>query len=135
MTGVQIGMVHVLLPFMVFPLLAVMSRIDPNLGLVARSLGAPPGRAFRHVFLPLSLPGVGAGCVLVFLLAVGFYVTPALLGGPGQITFATMIDMEVSTFLNWGLAATLGVLLLVVVFAILAVFTRLLGVGRLTGAA
>ena len=133
MTGVQIGMVHVLLPFMVFPLLAVMSRIDPNFRLVARSLGASPRRAFRHVFLPLSLPGVAAGCALVFLLAVGFYVTPALLGGPGQITFATMIDMEINTFLNWGLAASLGVLLLAVVFAIFAVFTRLLGVGRLTG--
>lgn len=135
MTGVQIGTVHVLLPFMVFPLLAVMSRIDPNFRLVARSLGASPASAFRHVFLPLSLPGVAAGCVLVFLLAVGFYVTPALLGGPGQITFATMIDMEVNTFLNWGLAATLGVLLLLVVFAIFAVFTRLFGVHRLTGAA
>lgn len=133
MTGVQIGMVHVLLPFMVFPLLAVMSRIDPNFRLVARSLGASPRRAFRHVFLPLSLPGVAAGCVLVFLLAVGFYVTPALLGGPGQITFATMIDMEINTFLNWGLAASLGVLLLAVVFAIFAAFTRLLGAARLTG--
>ena len=98
-------MVHVLLPFMVFPLLAVMNRIDPNILRVARSLGAVPRRAFRHVFLPLSLPGIAAGCVLVFLLAVGFYITPALLGGPGQITLATMIDMEINTFLNWGFAA------------------------------
>ena len=133
MTGVQIGMVHVLLPFMVFPLVAVMSRIDTNFQLVARSLAASPRRAFRHVFLPLSLPGIAAGCVLVFLLAVGFYVTPALLGGPGQITFATMIEMEITTFLNWGLAASLGVLLLIVVFAIFAAFTRVLGLGRLTG--
>jgi putative spermidine/putrescine transport system permease protein len=133
MTGVQIGMVHVLLPFMVFPLLAAMSRIDPNVLRVARSLGAPPRRAFLHVFLPLSRPGIVAGCVLVFLLAVGFYVTPALLGGPGEITLATMIDMQINTFLNWGLAASLGVVLLVVIGAIFAVFSRVLGLGELTG--
>ena len=133
MTGVQIGMVHVLLPFMVFPLLAVMNRIDPNILRVARSLGAAPRRAFRHVFLPLSLPGIAAGCVLVFLLAVGFYITPALLGGPGQITLATMIDMEINTFLNWGFAASLGVLLLLVIGGIFAAFSALLGPGRLTG--
>jgi putative spermidine/putrescine transport system permease protein len=133
MVGVQIGMVHVLLPFMVFPLVAVMLRIDPNILHVARSLGAVPRRAFRHVFLPLSLPGIAAGCVLVFLLAVGFYVTPALLGGTGQITLATMIEMEINTLLNWGLAASLGVLLLVVVGCIFVTFSTLLGVGRLTG--
>jgi putative spermidine/putrescine transport system permease protein len=133
MTGVQIGMVHVLLPFMVFPLLAAMSRIDPNIVRVARSLGASPRRAFLRVFLPLSRPGIAAGCVLVFLLAVGFYVTPALLGGPGQVTLATMIDMQINTFLNWGLAASLGVLLLVVVGGIFALFSRLLGIGELAG--
>jgi putative spermidine/putrescine transport system permease protein len=133
MTGVQIGMVHVLLPFMVFPLLAAMSRIDPNILRVARSLGAPPRRAFIEVFLPLSRPGIAAGCVLVFLLAVGFYVTPALLGGPGQVTLATMIDMQISDFLNWGLAASLGVVLLVVVGGIFAVFSRLVGIRELAG--
>jgi putative spermidine/putrescine transport system permease protein len=133
MTGVQIGMVHMLLPFMVFPLFAVMARIDPNILRVARSLGAVPRRAWLHVFLPLSLPGLTAGSVLVFLLAVGFYITPALLGGPGQITLATMIDMEINTFLNWGFAASLGVVLLVVVGGIFAIFTRLMGVGRFTG--
>ena len=134
MVGVQVGMVHVLLPFMVFPLYGVMSRIDPNVVRVARSLGAPPRRAFLHVFLPLSFPGLGAGCVLVFLLAIGFYVTPALLGGPGQITLATMIDMQVSTFLDFGAAATLGILLLIVVGGIFAVFGGLLGLNRLAGA-
>ncbi|MBV9785894.1 MAG: ABC transporter permease [Acidisphaera sp.] len=135
MLGVQIGMVHVLLPFMVFPLFAVMSGIDPNILRVARSLGAAPRRAFRHVFLPLSLPGIAAGCVLVFLLAVGFYVTPALLGGPGQITLATMIEMQINTFLNWGFAASLGIVLLLVVGGIFAAFSTLLGIGRLTGEA
>src|SRR5579864_8294724 len=127
MVGVQVGMVHVLLPFMVFPLLGVMSRIDLNVVRIARSLGATPSRAFLHVFLPLSLPGVAAGCVLVFLLAIGFYVTPALLGGPGEITLATLIDMMINTLLNWGLAATLGVLLVAVVAAIFVTFNSLMG--------
>jgi len=133
MTSVQIGMVHVLLPFMVFPLYGVMSRIDPSLVRVARSLGASPRRAFLRVFLPLSLPGLGAGCVITFLLAVGFYVTPALLGGQGEITLVMLIDMMVNTLLNWGLAATLGIVLLVVVGIIFAVFSSLLGVERVTG--
>jgi putative spermidine/putrescine transport system permease protein len=134
MVGVQVGMVHVLLPFMVFPLYGVMSRIDLNMVRVARSLGAGPRRAFLHVFLPLSLPGVAAGCILVFLLAIGFYVTPALLGGPGQITLATMIDMMIGTFLNFGFAATLGVLLLAVVGGIFGVFSGLTGLNRIVGA-
>ena len=133
MVGVQVGMVHVLLPFMVFPLLGVMSRIDLNVVRIARSLGATPSRAFLHVFLPLSLPGVAAGCVLVFLLAIGFYVTPALLGGPGEITLATLIDMMINTLLNWGLAATLGVLLVAVVAAIFVTFNSLMGLNRMIG--
>jgi putative spermidine/putrescine transport system permease protein len=133
MFGVQVGMVQVLLPFMVFPLYAVMSRIDLNIVRVARSLGAPPRKVFLHVFLPLSLPGVAAGCILVFLLAVGFYVTPALLGGPGQITLATMIDMMITTFLNFGFAATLGIVLLVVVAAIFGVVSAIMGVNRIVG--
>ena len=93
-----------------------------------------PRRAFADVFLPLSRSGITAGCVLVFLLAVGFYVTPALLGGPGQVTLATMIDMQINTFLDWGLAASLGIVLLLVVGGIFALFSRLLGgVGELTG--
>lgn len=131
MTGVQIGMVHVLLPFMVLPLYSAMRAIDRNVLQAARSLGAPPVRAFAGVFLPLSLPGVGAGCVLVFLLAVGFYITPALLGGPGQITLATMIDMMVNTLLNWGFAATLGVVLLLTVAIIFALFSALMGTSRM----
>jgi ABC-type spermidine/putrescine transport system permease subunit I len=133
MFGVQVGMVQVLLPFMVFPLYGVMSRIDLNVIRVARSLGAPPHKVFLHVFLPLSLPGVAAGCILVFLLAIGFYVTPALLGGPGQITLATMIDMMITTFLNFGFAATLGIVLLVVVAGIFAIVSGLLGLNRIVG--
>ncbi len=134
MTGVQTGMVHVLLPFMVLPLVAAMRRIDPNVLRIARSLGAVPRRAFLHVFLPLSLPGIAAGGALVFLLAVGFYVTPALLGGPGQITLATMIDMEITNFLDWGMAAMLGVVLMAVAGVLFAAFGALLGPRLVTGA-
>jgi putative spermidine/putrescine transport system permease protein len=133
MVGVQVGMVHVLLPFMVFPLLGVMIRIDPALVAAARSLGASPRQAFLKVFLPLSLPGVSAGCVLVFLLAVGFYITPALLGGEGQVTFATLIELVVRDLLDWNFGAALSVFLLAIVGALFVLGTTLLGLDRLTG--
>jgi putative spermidine/putrescine transport system permease protein len=133
MLGVQIGMVHVLLPFMVFPLLSVMTRIDATLVAAARSLGASPRQAFLRVFLPLSLPGVSAGCVLVFLLAVGFYITPALLGGEGQVTFTTLIELVVRDLLDWSFGASLSVFLLTVVGTLFVLFSTLLGLDRLTG--
>ncbi|MCI0429956.1 MAG: ABC transporter permease, partial [Rhodospirillales bacterium] len=133
MVGVQVGMVHVLLPFMILPIYGVMSRIDRSLIRAARSLGARPHSAFLQIFLPLSVPGVTAGCALVFLMAVGFYITPALLGGPGQITIATLIEMMVSDLLNWGFGATLAVVLLTVVGALFVVFSSLMGLDRLTG--
>ena len=133
MLGVQIGMVHVLLPFMVFPLLSVMTRIDGTLVTAARSLGASPRQAFVRIFLPLSLPGVSAGCVLVFLLAVGFYITPALLGGEGQVTFTTLIELVVRDLLDWNFGASLGAFLLAVVGTLFVLFSTLLGLDRLTG--
>jgi ABC-type spermidine/putrescine transport system permease subunit I len=132
MVGVQVGMVHVLLPFMVFPLYSVMTRIDVALVAAARSLGASPRQAFLRVFFPLSLPGMTAGCVLVFLMAVGFYITPALLGGEGQVTFATLIELVVRDLLDWNFGASLGVFLLTIVGALFVVFTSLLGLERLT---
>jgi putative spermidine/putrescine transport system permease protein len=130
-TGVQIGMVHVLLPFMVLPLYSVMAGIDRDLLRAARSLGARPAQAFLRVFLPLSLPGVNAGCLLVFLAAVGFYITPALLGGPGQITIAMLIDLVVNDLLNWGFGATLAILLLTAVFVLLGIVASVLGLDRM----
>lgn len=132
--GVQIGMVHVLLPFMVLPVYAVLARTDPGLVLAARSLGAGPLRAFLAVTLPLSLPGVAAGCSLVFMLAVGFYITPALLGGPGQITVAALIEMMVRDLLDWSFGAMLAVVLLAMVGALFALGAALAGIDRLTGA-
>ena len=132
--GVEIGMIHVLLPFMIFPLYGVMTQIDPALLRAGRSLGAPAWRSFVHIFLPLSLPGVAEGCALVFLLSVGFYITPALLGGPQQITLATLIEMQVSDMLNWGFGAALSVLLVGAVATLFVLFTAALGLDRLTGA-
>jgi len=131
--GVQIGMVHVLLPFMVLPVYAVLARIDPGLVLAARSLGASPARALLHVVLPLSLPGVAAGVSLVFMLAVGFYITPALLGGPGEITVAALIEMVVRDLLDWGFGAMLGLTLLAMVGAVFGIGAALAGTERLTG--
>lgn len=133
MFGVQVGLSHVLLPFMVFPLYGVMARIDMRLVRAARSLGASPARAFLHVFLPLSLPGIAAGCVLVFVLGVGAYVTPALLGGEGEVTLATLIELMIRDLLDWGFGATLGVMLLTVVGTLFVAFSAALGLDRLTG--
>ncbi|HEX5079249.1 MAG TPA: ABC transporter permease [Geminicoccaceae bacterium] len=123
--GVQIAMVHVMLPFMVIPLYGVMARIDRSLVQAARSLGATRRQAFWNVFFPLSMPGVIAGSALVFLLATGFYITPALLGGSGQITIPMMIDMAVNELLNLGMGSALGVLLLAVCGTIYVVLTTL----------
>jgi putative spermidine/putrescine transport system permease protein len=133
--GVQIGMVHVLLPLMILPLYSVMVRIDPAWLRAARSLGARPRQVFLHVFLPLSLPGIGAGCALVFLSSIGFFVTPALLGGPKQITIAMLIDLMINDLLNWGLGAALALTLLVVVTALFVLFQRALRLDRMWGGA
>ena len=111
--GVLIGMSHVLLPFMILPLYSVLSRIDPSLSRAAASLGAPPVRNFLRIYLPLSLPGLVAGSLLVFVLGLGYYITPALLGGPADTMIAQLIEMQVADFGNWGLAAALSVVLLV----------------------
>lgn len=128
MIGVQLAMVHVLLPFMVFPIYAVMLQMDLSLVRASRSLGASPFASFTKIYLPLSLPGVASGCCMVFLLAVGYYITPALVGGRGEITLATLIDMYVNELINWGLGSSLAVLLLVVVGGLYVLFTLLLGI-------
>jgi putative spermidine/putrescine transport system permease protein len=111
-TGVLIGMSHILLPFMVLPLYSVLTRIEPNLAQAAASLGAPPHRNFLRIYLPLSLPGLVAGGVLVFVIGLGYYITPALLGGPGDTMIAQLIEMQIADFGNWGVAGALAVILL-----------------------
>lgn len=110
--GVHIGMVHVMLPFMVLPLAASMRAIDPTLLRAAEILGASPARVFLSVFLPLSMPGVSAGVALVFVTSLGFFVTPALLGGPRNMMAAVLIEQQASTYLNWPLASALATTLL-----------------------
>ena len=131
--GVQIGMIHVLLPFMVLPIWAILMRLDRTLPLAARSLGASPARTFLHVTLPLSLPGVVAGAVLVFMLAVGFYITPALLGGERDITIAGLIEMVVRDLLDWPFGAMLSLALMAMVGALFALGAIVAGTDRLVG--
>ncbi len=131
--GVYIGMTQILLPFMVFPLFAVMSRIDRGYLQAAANLGAPPARAFIRVFLPLSLPGVIAGVLLVFILALGYYITPALLGGPGDIMIAQLIQQQIGEFGEWGIGAALAAILLVGTVLLSAVLNRFLKLDRIWG--
>ena len=112
--GVHVGMVHVLLPLMILPLYSVMVGLDGTLPRAAQTLGAGPLRTFFRVFLPLSLPGVRSGCVLVFLIALGFYITPAMLGGLRDSMIAMLIESQITQLVNWGFAATAAVVLLAV---------------------
>jgi putative spermidine/putrescine transport system permease protein len=110
--GVVIGMSYVLLPYMVLTVYSVMRSIDPRLVRAAHSLGASRLQAFRRVFLPLSLPGIAGGTLLVFILSLGFFITPALMGGPGDMMIAMLIEREVEITLNWSFASALAVILL-----------------------
>jgi putative spermidine/putrescine transport system permease protein/spermidine/putrescine transport system permease protein len=121
-TGTVIGMLHILLPFLILPLYAAMKSIDRDYLKAAANLGASPVRAFWQVFFPLSLPGLFAGVVLVFVLCLGFYVTPALLGGGKVQMWAMRIESSVNLYANWGAASALGVVLLVVTLILLYLF-------------
>jgi len=134
-TGVIIGMSHILLPFMVLPIWAVLRRIDPEFSRAAANLGASPATAFRRVVLPLSLPGVLAGCLLVFVLALGFYITPALLSGPRDQMISQLIVEQVQRTLDWGFAAAMSVLLMAFTLVILFVASRAVRVQDVFGSA
>lgn len=122
-SGVYIAMTHVLLPFFILPLYAVMKRIPPAAMRAARSLGAGPVRAFRDVYLPQTLPGVVAGAAIVFTIALGYYITPALVGGGGDQMISGAIAFYVNQSLNWGMASALSLLLLAP-FAVVLVALR-----------
>lgn len=127
------GMTHILLPYMILALYGVMKRIDLQQLKAAESLGAHPIVAFWQIFVPQSLPGVVTGCVLVFTMCLGFYVTPVLLGTPTDMMLAQLIGQQVQELLAWGFAAALSVMLMVVTFAILATYNRFFGLQRLWG--
>jgi putative spermidine/putrescine transport system permease protein len=122
--GVIVGMSHILLPFMVLPIWAVMRRIDPEYGRAAANLGASPARAFLRVFVPLTMSGVLAGCLLVFVLALGFYITPALLGGLRDQMISQLIVQQIQQRLDWGFGTAMSVLLMLVTFIILLIASR-----------
>jgi putative spermidine/putrescine transport system permease protein len=127
------GMTHILLPYMVMALYGVMKRINLQQLKAAESLGAHPIVAFWQVFVPQSLPGVVNGCVLVFTMCLGFYVTPVLLGTPTDMMLAQLIGQQVEELLAWGFAAALSVVLMTITFVILAVYDRFFGLQRLWG--
>jgi putative spermidine/putrescine transport system permease protein len=131
--GVTIGMTHILLPFMVLPLYAVMRRIDPELTPAAASLGAAPFAAFRKVFLPLSVPGIFAGALLVFVLSLGFYITPALLGSPQNAMISELIVDQVSEQLQFGIGAAIAMVLLGLTLVVLLLGTRFVRFGEVMG--
>ncbi len=131
MTGTLVAMTHVLLPFMVLPLYSVMRGIPIVQMQAAASLGASWPRAFLRVYLPQSMPGIGAGCLLVFILAIGYYITPALVGGQSGQLISNLIAYHIQTSLNWGLGAALGTILFIAVLLLFVVYDRVLGLDRM----
>jgi putative spermidine/putrescine transport system permease protein len=128
MTGTFVAMTQVLLPFMILPLYSVMKTIDPSYMRAGRSLGANPVRAFWEIYVPQTVPGIGAGSILVFILAIGYYITPALVGGATGQLISNFIALHMSKTLNWGLAAAMGTILLGGVLAIYWLYNRIVGI-------
>ena len=129
--AVYVAMVHVLLPFMVLPLYSVMRSIPPSYARAASSLGARPLTVFRRVYVPQTLPGIGAGCLMVFIQALGYYITPALVGGADDQMISYFIAFYASRTVNWGMAAALSIMLLTATLALYAVYNRMIGVERM----
>lgn len=129
-TGTIIAMTHILLPFMILPLYSVMKTVPPSYMRAARSMGASPLLAFRRVYFPQTIPGIGAGSILVFILAIGYYITPALVGGQGGQFITNYVAYHMQTSLNWGLAAAIASILLFVVIIFYAVYNRMIGVDK-----
>jgi len=127
LTGVMLGAVQVLLPFVIFPLYSAMSRIEPAYMQAALTLGCTPLRAFWRIYLPLTLPGVMTGATLVFISTLGYYITPAMLGGPRQIMIAQLIQQQIADFGNWGLAGALSLVLLAVTAGMLGLLQVTVG--------
>jgi len=133
-TGVVIAMTHVLLPFMVLPIYSVLLGVPRNLMPAASSLGATQWRAFRHVLLPLTLPGLMSGSLLVFMVALGYYITPALIGGAEDQMISSVIAFFATGTANWGMAGALGLILLTVTIALYLVYGRLSRSPQMVGA-
>ena len=129
--GTIIAMTHILLPFTILPLYSVMRPIDPSYVRAARSLGATSWTAFRRIYLPQTVPGIGAGALLVFILAVGYYITPALVGGSDGQLISNLIAFHMQKSLNWSLAAALAALLLAGILILYWLYDRIVGIDNL----
>ncbi len=130
-TGVYIAMVHIMLPFMILPIYSVMKGISPSYMRAAISLGCHPFASFWKVYFPQTVAGVGAGCLLVFILSIGYYITPALLGSPNDQMVSYFVAFFTNTTINWGMATALGGMLLFATLVLYVVYTWLVGAGRL----
>ncbi len=126
--GTIIAMTHILLPFMILPMYSVMQTINPSYLRAAKSLGATNWTAFWRVYFPQSIPGIGAGSILVFILSIGYYITPEIVGGTKGVFISNRIAYHISSSLNWGLAAALGTILLVVVLALYWCYDKIVGI-------
>jgi len=129
--GTIVAMTHILLPFMVLPLFSVMKTIPPNYMRAARSMGATQFRAFLRIYLPNTVPGIGAGCILVFILSIGYYITPSLVGGTSGTFISNLIAYHVQGSLNWGLGAALGTMLLMLVLALYVLYDKVVGLDNI----
>ena len=129
--GVLVAMTHILLPFMILPIYSVMKNIPPSYERAARSLGATPWTAFWRVYFPQSVAGIGAGGLLVFILALGYYITPALVGGPTDQMVSYFIADHTNRSLNWGLASALGGILLAGVLVVYILYDKLVGIDNM----
>lgn len=133
-TGIVIGMTYVLLPYMVLTLYAAMKSIDGNLLRAARGMGASGLMTFWRIYLPLSLHGVISGALIVFILSIGYFITPALMGGPSDVMIAMLIERSVEITLDWSSAAVMSLFLLAVTLVLYAIYYRVTDVRRLMGA-
>jgi ABC-type spermidine/putrescine transport system permease subunit I len=131
--GVMVGMTHIFVPYIVFPIYSVMMGIDLNLEKAAQNLGATRWQTFWRISFPLSLPGIGAGALLVFIMALGFFITPALLGGRKEQMLSNLIQIQIVDLLNWPFASAMSVILLIATLIVFSIYNRYLGVERLWG--
>jgi putative spermidine/putrescine transport system permease protein len=130
-TGTVIVMIQILLPFMILPIYSVMKGIPPTYMKAAQNLGAPPSLAFLKVYMPQTLPGIGAGVILVFIVAIGYYITPELVGGKDGVLIGNMVAYHMQKSLNWGLAAAMGSILLVAIMILYWVYDKIVGIDNM----
>ena len=130
-TGSYVAMTQILLPFMVLPLYSVMKTISPSLMRAGKSLGGTPFVAFWKVYFPLTIPGIGAGCLLVFILAIGYYITPALVGGAKGILISNRIAYHMQQSLDWSLATAMATVLLIAVLVVYWLYNKIVGIDNM----